>query len=317
MKQRKLNRIIIYLLLFLLIAAGTAIIICNIRKIDNADYIIGGAVILLGLLALRLFSIDGSHYKRKMNKAKEKNRMLFAMIPELFTEEQPDDNKMQVDGDSDGEFGIDKGKIRRDSFLSHIHPDHIERYNKAYRQMLAGAAMTSANIQWANAQNEYIWCDYHMTAAYNDEGKIERIIGVLVSTDRKLRSDRKSEQIARCVKNVYSRMIYLDIASDQYEYLLSDDLVYYDYDKTGSFSAINEDYINQYVKDEYKDRLKTVLSPDYMKKHLSEENRSYLYAYQLNTDMEEWEVVEVILISMDRKNASQVLITVRDRPKME
>ena len=56
MKQRKLNRIIIYLLLFLLIAAGTAIIICNIRKIDNADYIIGGAVILLGLLALRLFS---------------------------------------------------------------------------------------------------------------------------------------------------------------------------------------------------------------------------------------------------------------------
>lgn len=320
MKQRRLNRIVIYLLILLIAAAGGGIIFCGIRNIENANYIIyalAGAIIVLALFVLRFFSVDGSHYRRKMNKAKEKNRMLFAMIPELFTEEHPDEYKMQVDGDSDGEFGIEKGKIKKDVFLSHIHPDHIDRYNKAYRQMLAGAAMTTANIQWANVQDEYIWCDYHMTAAYNDEGKIERIIGVLVSTDRKLRSDRKSEQIARCVKSVYSRIIFLDIPSDQYEYLLSDDLVYYNYDKTGSFSAINEDYINQYVKEEYKAKLKEVLDPEYMKKHLDGEHTSYLYEYPLNFETEEWELVEVILVSMDKKKASQVLIAVREKPQME
>jgi uncharacterized protein Usg len=303
--------------MLLIIASAGGLIFCTIKEIQYANYAFAGIIAILALLALRFFSIDGGHYKRKMNKAKEKNRMLFAMIPELFTEEHPDEYKMQVDGDSDGEFGIEKGKIKKDVFLSHIHPEHIERYNKAYRQMLAGAAMTTANLQWANAQDEYIWCDYHMTAAYNDEGKIERIIGVLVSTDRKLKSDRKSEQIFASVKSVYSRMIFLDIPSDQYQYILSDDLVYYNYDKTGSFQAINEDYISQYVKEEYRDRLREVLGPDYMRKHLDGDHRSYLYEYQTNLETEEWEVIEVILVTMDRKKASQVLITVRDRLESE
>ncbi len=313
MKQRKLNRFFIYLFLLLVIAACVGLIICGIREIKYSDYVISGVIIFLALLVLRFFSIDGSHYKRKMNKAREKNRMLFAMIPEIFTEEHPDEYKMQVDGDSNGEFGIEKGKIKKNAFLSHIHPDHMERYNKAYRQMLAGAAMTTANFQWLNAQDEYIWCDYHMTAAYNDEGQIERIIGVLVSVDRKIQSDRKSEQIIKSVKNVYTRMIYLDLMNDQYEYLLSDELCYYNYDKTGSFREINEDYIRQYVKEEYRDRLREILDAAYIREHLDREQTSYLYEYQKNTETEEWEVIEVILISAEKGKASQVLITVRDK----
>lgn len=312
MRQRKLNRFFIYLFIFLIIAGSIGLLVCSIREIRYANYIFAGAIILLALLALRFFSIDGGHYKRKMNKAKEKNRMLFAMIPELFTEEHPDEYKMQVDGDSDGEFGIEKGKIKKDAFLSHIHPDHIERYNKAYRQMLAGAAMTTANLEWQNAQGEYIWCDYHMTAAYNDENQIERIIGVLVSIDRKLKSDRKNEQIIKSVKKVYTRMLYLDLLNGQYEYLLSDDLVYYNYDKTGSFKEINEDYINRYVREEYRDRLREILDPAYIMEHLDGEHTSFLYRYQKNADTEQWEIIEVILICTEKEKASQVLITVRD-----
>ncbi len=313
MKQRKLNRLFVYLFLVLVVCAGIGMIISEIREIKNAGYILGGAVIVVGLLALRFFSIDGSHYKRKMNKAKEKNRMLFAMIPELFTEEQPDEVRMQVDGDSDGEFGIEKGRIKKKAFLSHIHPAHIDLYNKAYRQMLAGAAMTTANIQWQNAEGDYIWCDYHMTAAYNDEDQIERIIGVLVSVDRKLKTDRKNEQLIDSVKKIYSRIIYLDLTSGQYEYLLSDDLVYYNYDKTGTFREINEDYIQKYVKKEYRPRLKEVLDPDYISSHLDGEHPSYLCEYLKDTEEEEWEIIEIILICMEDNKASQVLITVRDR----
>lgn len=313
MRQRKLNRVCIYFIGLLIIAACIGLVVCDFREIQYPGYIFPGVIILLSLLGLRFFNIDGSHYKRKMNKAKEKNRMLFAMIPEMFTEEHPDEFKMQVDGDSDGEFGIDKGKIKKNAFLSHIHPAHIERYNKAYRQMLAGAAMTTANFQWLNAQDEYIWCDYHMTAAYNDEGQIERIIGVLVSIDRKLKSDRKSEQVIKSIKNVYTRMIYLDLAGDQYEYLLTDDLVYYNYEKTGSFSRINEDYISQYVAPEYRDRLREILDPAYIAGHLDEDHTSYLYEYRKNTEDEQWEIVEVILNCMENNLASQALITVRDK----
>ncbi|MBR0410892.1 MAG: PAS domain-containing protein [Eubacterium sp.] len=313
MKQRKLNRFFIYLFFLLIIAASAGTIVCDFKEIKYSNYVLPGVTILIALLAMRFFSIDGGHYKRKMNKAREKNRMLFAMIPELFTEEHPDEFKMQVDGDSDGEFGIEKGKIKKNAFISHIHPAHLEQYNKAYRQMLAGAAMTTANIQWLNARDEYIWCDYHMTAAYNDEGQIERIIGVLVSVDRKISSDRKSEQIIQSVKNVYSRMIYLDLVSDQYEYLLSDDLVYYNYDKTGSFKSINADYIRRYVKEEYRPRLRELLDPDYICSHLDADHASYLYEYRKDTEEEQWEVIEVILICMEDDRASQVLITVRDK----
>ena len=315
MKQRRLNRLFIYVFLVLIILCGVGMYLIRVKEIAYADMILPGLVILTGLLTLRFFNIDGSNYKREMNKAKEKNRMLFVMIPELFTEEGPDENKMQVDGDANGEFGVEKGKIRKDSFLSHIHPDHLERYRKAYRQMLSGAAMTSVRMQWADVNQVYIWCDYHMTAAYNDKGKIERIVGVLVSNDRKQRSDSKREQIIDSMKNVYSRLIYLDIDADQYEFLLSDDIVYYNYEKTGTFQTINEDYIGQYVNAAYRDRLREVLSPDYMKKHLDEDHRSYQYQYPLITETEDsvWEVLEVILVSMDNKKASQVLISVRDR----
>ena len=252
-----------------------------------------------------------------MNKAKEKNRLLFAMVPELFTEEHPDEYKMQVDGDPEGEFGIDKGRIKKDVFLSHIQPDHIERYNKAYRQMLAGAAVTTANLEWKNAEGKYIWCDYHMTAVYTDEGQIERIIGVLVSNDRKLKGDVKSQQITESMKKVYSRLIYLDLLTGRYEYLLSDDLVYYNYDKSGSFREINENYIDHYVKEEYGTRLREILDVDYLKEHLDADHTSILYEYQKDTEEEAWEIVEAVLLCAEEGKAVQALITVRDRKESE
>jgi hypothetical protein len=54
-----------------------------------------------------------------------------------------------------------------------------------------------------------------------------------------------------------------------------------------------------------------------MRKHLDGDHRSYLYEYQINSETEEWEVIEVILVTLDKKKASQVLITVRDRLESE
>lgn len=313
MKQRKLNRFFIYLFLLLLIASCVGLIVSDVRQIEYANYVLAGVILLLALLILRFFQIDGSHYKRKMNKAKEKNRLLFAMVPELFTEEHPDEYKMQVDGDPGGEFGIDKGKIKKDVFLSHILPEHIDRYNKAYRQMLAGAAVTTANLEWKNAEDKYILCDYHMTAIYNDEGQIERIIGVLVSNDRKLKADVKSQLITESMKKVYTRLIHLDLQTGQYEYLLSDDLVYYNYDKTGTFREINDNYIDHYVKEDYRPMLKQILDVDYLRQNLNELNTSIQYEYQLDTEEESWEIVEAILLSAEEGNATHALITVRNR----
>ncbi|MBQ9156440.1 MAG: PAS domain-containing protein [Eubacterium sp.] len=312
MKRRKLNRFFIYLFLLLLAASCVGLIICDVQGIQYANYVLAGAILLFTLLVFRFFQIDGSHYKRKMNKAKEKNRLLFAMVPELFTEEHPDEYRMQVDGDPGGEFGIDKGKIKKDVFLSHIHPQHIDRYNKAYRQMLAGAAVTTANLEWKNAEGRYIWCDYHMTAVYNDEGQIERIMGVLVSSDRKIRDDVKCQQITEAMKKVYSRIISLDLNTGRYEYLLSDDLVYYNYDKAGDFRQINENYIDNYVKEDYRESLKEILDVAYLADHLSEEKPGLRFKYLKNTEEEEWEIVEAIHMGTEKGKASQALITVRD-----
>lgn len=313
MKRRKLNRFFIYFYLFLILAGCVGLIVCDIRQIQYANYVLTGAIVLVTLLAFRFFQIDGSHYKRKMNKTKEKNRLLFAMVPELFTEEHPDEYKMQVDGDPEGEFGIDKGKIKKDAFLSHIQPDHIDRYNKAYRQMLAGAAVTTASFEWKNAEDNYIWCDYHMTALYNDEGQIERIMGVLVSKDRKMKEDVKNQRIIEGVKKVYTRLIYLDLTDGHYEYLLSDDLTYYQYAKTGSFQEINENYIENFVKEADRDMLRAVLDEEYLKEQLDDQHTSVLCQYRKNTEEEEWEIAEAILLCSEDGKATQALLTVRDK----
>lgn len=312
MKRRRLNRFFIYLFVLLSLIGMVAVLICAFQNMMMPVYILGGFLVVLDVLILRFFQVDGGHYQRKLKQEREKNRLIFSMVPELFTEEHPDEYRMQIDGDPDGDYGMEKGKVKKDVFLEHILPEHIERYNKAYRQILAGAALATANIRWKNEAGEYVWCEYHMTSVRNDEEQIEKIIGVLVNTDRKLKTDLKNQQIIKSVKKVYSRMIFLDLLSDNYEYLLRDDLVYYNYEKTGTFAKINQNYVENYVHPEFRDDLLRILSKDYLQSHLDAEHSSIVYRYRKNTETEQWEEVEAILVSLTDGQASQVLITVRD-----
>lgn len=312
MKRRRLNRFFIYLFVVLNIIGVAAVFICSIQNMRIPVYVLAVVLLILDVLILRFFQVDGNHYQRKLKQEREKNRLIFSMVPELFTEEHPDEYYMQIDGDPDGDYGMEKGKVKKDAFLAHILPEHLERYHKAYRQILAGAALGTANIRWKNEAGEYVWCEYHMTSVRNDEEQIEKIIGVLVNTDRKLKTDLKNQQIIKSVKKVYSRMIFLDLSTDNYEYLLRDDLVYYNYEKTGSFAKISQNYAEHYVHPTFRDERMKILSKEYLQSHLDAEHSSVIYRYRKNKEEEQWEEVEVILVSQIDGQASQVLITVRD-----
>lgn len=316
MKGQKLYRFLVYFLMAVCVIGclGAFLLMANSIILPACIFI----VIVLGVqvAVLWLLRKDGNAYRKKVRKAKEKNQLLLSVVPELFTEEYLDEDMITIDGDPDGNFGMEKGKIDKQLFLDRILPEHMEKYQMAYRQVSAGAAIASANIRWRDVDGEYIWCEYHMTPVYSKENKVKKIMGVLVNTDRKLKGELKNQQIFKSLKKIYSRVIFWNLDTDYYEYIQRDDLVYYNYSKSGNFQEINRNYIGKYVLDEDRERLQEVLTPGYLQEHLTEANPSVLIEYRKNTalvEQEEWEVMEAVLLTMGEGKPTEVLLTVRDK----
>lgn len=317
MRGQKLYRFMVYFLMAVCVLGciGAFIFMANSIVIPACTFIF--IVLIVQMVVLWFLWKDGNAYCKKVRKVKDKNILLLSMVPELFTEEYPDEDTISIDGDPDGNFGLEKGKMNKQLFLDRILPEHLEKYHLAYRQVVAGASIASANIRWKDVDGEYIWCEYHMTSVRTDENKVKKIMGVLVNTDRKLKGELKNQQLYKCIKRVYSRVIFWDLDTDHYEYLQRDDLVYYNYNKSGDFSEINRKYIENYVLEEDRARLRKVLSADYLKKHLSTEYPSILLEYRKNTKDPEYEVMEAVLLSLGEENPAEVLLTVRDKKESE
>ncbi|MDD7114618.1 MAG: PAS domain-containing protein [Lachnospiraceae bacterium] len=320
MKGQKLYRFMVYFLMAVCVlgCVGAFLLMANSIIIPACIFI----VIVLGVqvIVLWLLRKDGNAYRKKVRKAKEKNQLLLSVIPELFTEEYLDEDRISIDGDPDGNFGIEKGKIEKQLFLDRILPEHLEKYQMAYRQVSAGADIASANIRWKDVDGEYIWCEYHMTPVRTGDNKVKKIIGVLVNTDRKLKGELKNQQIFKSLKKIYSRVIFWNLDTDYYEYIQRDDLVYYNYNKSGDFQKINQNYIEEYVQEEDRARLQKVLSPEYLKEHLTETSPSVLIEYRKNMtheEKEEWEVMEAVLLTLGDGQPTEVLLTVRDKKEAE
>ena len=317
MKGQKLYRFMVYFLMAVCVLGciGAFVFMAKSIIIPACAFIL----IVLGVQIVVLWFLwkDGDAYRRKVRKVKDKNKLLLSVVPELFTEEYPDEDEITIDGDPDGNFGLDKGKMNKQFFLDRILPEHLEKYQLAYRQVTAGASIASANIRWKDVDGEYIWCEYHMTSVRTEENKVQKIMGVLVNTDRKLKGELKNQQIFKCIKRIYSRVIFWDLDTDHYEYLQRDDLVYYNYSKSGDFSEINRKYIQNYVLEEDRAGLLKVLSADYLKDHLSVDHPSVLIEYRKNKKEEEWEVMEAVLLSLGDERPAEVLLTVRDKKESE
>lgn len=317
MKGQKLYRFIVYFLMVVCVLGCIGAFILMARSIVIPACAFIAVVLGMQIVILWFLWKDGKAYRKKVRKVKDKNKLLLSMVPELFTEEYPDEDKITVDGDASGNFGLEKGEIDKQEFLNRILPEHLEKYQLAYRQVSAGASIASANIRWKDVDGEYIWCEYHMTSVRTEDNKVKRIMGVLVNTDRKLKGELKNQQIFKCIKRIYSRIIFWDLDSDHYEYLQRDDLVYYNYSKSGDFSEINKKYIENYVLEEDRTRLQKVLSPDYLKEHLSTNHPSILLEYRKNTKETEYEVMEAVLLSLGEEKPAEVLLTVRDKKEPE
>ena len=320
MKGQKLYRFMVYFLMAVCVlgCVGAFFLMANSIILPACIFIV--VVLGIQLAVLWFLRKDGNAYRKKVRKAKEKNQLLLSVVPELFTEEYLDEDMITIDGDPDGNYGMEKGKVDKQQFLDRILPEHMEKYQMAYRQVSAGAAIASANIRWKDVDGEYIWCEYHMTPVLSRDDKVKKIMGVLVNTDRKLKGELKNQQIFKSLKRIYSRVLYWNLDTDYYEYIQRDDLVYYNYSKSGDFHEINQKYIENYVWKEDRAKLQKILSPDYLKEHLSAENPSVLVEYRKNIrqdDKEEWEVMEAVLLTLGEEKPADVLLTVRDKKYSE
>ena len=172
MKGQKLYRFMVYFLMAVCVLGciGAFVFMANSIIIPACAFIL----IVLGVQIVVLWFLwkDGDAYRRKVRKVKDKNKLLLSVVPELFTEEYPDEDEITIDGDPDGNFGLDKGKMNKQFFLDRILPEHLEKYQLAYRQVTAGASIASANIRWKDVDGEYIWCEYHMTSVRTEENKV-------------------------------------------------------------------------------------------------------------------------------------------------
>lgn len=110
MKGQKLYRFMVYFLMAVCVlgCVGAFLFMANSIIIPACIFI----VIVLGVqvIVLWLLRKDGNAYRKKVRKAKEKNQLLLSVIPELFTEEYLDEDRISIDGDPDGNFGIEDRK---------------------------------------------------------------------------------------------------------------------------------------------------------------------------------------------------------------
>ena len=317
MKRRNVNRFFLYVMVLICIVGNVGVFFAGLEKISALFYICNILAVIAGLFMLYLLRQDGYYAKQRVKKEKEKNRLLLSVVPELFTQEYPEEHNIRIDGDAAADYGMEKGDIEKSSFLERILPEDMEKYNKAYRQILAGAETAMANIRWRDSKNKYFWCEYHMVSVKNEENKIVRIMGVMVNTDRKLKAEAANQQIYKCVRKAYSRVFLLDVETDFYRYLQRDELAYYNYEKSGNFMELNLKYMEEYVLEEDRHKLKEFLGKNYLREHLSVENPNILLRYRKNVPEEAWETVEIVLISLEEGKAAQVLVLVRDEKESE
>ena len=182
MKGQKLYRFMVYFLMAVCVIGCIGAFVLMAKSIVIPACVFIAIVLGMQIVVLWFLRKDGNAYRKKVRKVKEKNKVLLSMVPELFTEEYLDENQIYIDGDPDGNFGMEKGKVDKQKFFDRILPEHMEKYQMAYRRVCAGAAIASANIRWRDVDGEYIWCEYHMTPVYSKENKVKKIIGVLVNT---------------------------------------------------------------------------------------------------------------------------------------
>jgi diguanylate cyclase (GGDEF)-like protein/PAS domain S-box-containing protein len=86
-----------------------------------------------------------------------------------------------------------------DSFLNKckLHPDDADRYHKDIEQLAKGHIWEQNEYRWKNMYGDYIWVLIRIAAISDKDGKVMKIVGVVVDIDRAKKNEKVLSARAR------------------------------------------------------------------------------------------------------------------------
>jgi diguanylate cyclase (GGDEF)-like protein/PAS domain S-box-containing protein len=86
-----------------------------------------------------------------------------------------------------------------DSFLNKckLHPDDADRYHRDIEQLAQGQIWEQNEYRWKNMYGDYIWVLIRIAAITDKDGKVMKIVGVVVDIDRAKKNEKVLSARAR------------------------------------------------------------------------------------------------------------------------
>ncbi len=91
-------------------------------------------------------------------------------------------------------FGFPPANSRVETLLSeggYFHPDDVTRLVEGIRNLQNGSSYEMAEARVASARGRYLWCRFRASAIRNENGTMEKVVGIIINID----SEKQAKQL--------------------------------------------------------------------------------------------------------------------------